>query len=87
MQNSTTFDQQIADEYEANDVRVMTVDGDLVSYTEHGDDYVTAWTNFEEAVRALEEGHIAQLIVDDLIAAEHNPEYHGTAALDVAAYA
>lgn len=67
-------------------VRVITDGGELVHYTEHADSEA-AWEDFEAAIVALEDGEIAQLIEDDLIAAEHNPEYHGTAALDVTDYA
>lgn len=68
------------------DVRVITDGGELVRYTEH-DTAETAWEDFEAAIVALEDGHIAQLIEDDMIAAEHNPEYHGTAPRDVTDYA
>lgn len=67
-------------------VRVITDGGELVRYTEHTT-CEAAWEDFEAAVTALQDGEIAQLIEDDLIAAEHHPEFHGTAALDVTAYA
>lgn len=66
-------------------VRVITDGGELVRYTEHADSDA-AWEDFEAAVTALQDGHIAQLIEDDMIAAEHNPEYHGPAPLDVTDY-
>lgn len=66
-------------------VRVITDGGELVRYTEHGDSEA-AWEDFEAAVTALRVGEIAQLIEDDMIAAEHNPEYHGPAPLDVTDY-
>lgn len=70
-----------------NEVRVITDGGELVAYTDHLDDAQAAWHDFTEAVTELLPGQIAQLIVDDLIAAEHSPEYHGTAPLDVTDYA
>lgn len=70
----------------ATAVRVITDGGELVRYTEH-DTAETAWEDFEAAVTALRDGEIAQLIEDDLIAAEHNPEYYGTTPLDVTEYA
>lgn len=66
-------------------VRVITDGGELVDITAYTDSD-DAWHAFEAAVSALRDGEIAQLIEDDLIAAEHNPEYHGTAALDVTEY-
>lgn len=73
-------------EYTDTAVRVITDGGELVRYTEHTT-AETAWEDFEAAIVALNDGEIAQLIEDDLIAAEHNPEYHGTAPLDVTEYA
>ena len=70
-----------------NEVRVITDGGELVAYTDHLDDEQSAWADFNEAATELLPGQIAQLIVDDLIAAEHNPEYHGTAPLDITEYA
>lgn len=67
-------------------VRVITEGGELTSYAEY-DTCESAWDAFTEAVAQLRDGEIAQLIEDDLIAAEHNPEYDGTAPLDVAEYA
>lgn len=66
-------------------VRVITDGGEMVRYTEHPT-CEAAWEDFEAAVTALREGEIAQLIEDDMIAAEHNPEYHGPAPLDVTDY-
>lgn len=73
-------------EYTDTAVRVITDGGELVRYTEH-DTAEAAWEDFEAAVTALQDGEVAQLIEDDMIAAEHNPEHHGTAVLDVTAYA
>lgn len=70
-----------------NEVRVITDSGELVAYTDHLDDGQAAWEDFTEAAAELLPGQIAQLIVDDMIAAEHNPEYHGTMPLDAAEYA
>lgn len=67
-------------------VRVITVEGELTSYTEY-DTCESAWSAFTEAIAQLRDGEIAQLIEDDLIAAEHNPEYDGPAPLDVIQYA
>jgi len=67
-------------------VRIITDGGELVAYTEY-DDCDRAWTAFIDATTQLRDGEIAQLIEDDLIAAEHNPEFHGPAAHDVAYYA
>lgn len=66
-------------------VRTITDGGELTSYREF-EDCESAWEAFTEAIAALHEGEIAQLIEDDLIAAEHNPEYDGPAALDVGSY-
>lgn len=68
------------------DVRIITDGGELVSYAEYGDDTDRAWSAFTAAIETLRDGEIAQLIEGDLIAAEHNPEYDGPAALDVAHY-
>lgn len=83
-----TVDPEIADLYDSHAVRVITTDGELTRYTDHGQDYVEAWDDFAKAARGLADGEIAQLIVDDLITAEHNPEYHGPATqeLDPADY-
>ena len=59
-----------------NEVRVITYSGGLVAYTDHLDDERAAWEDFTEAVTELLPGQIAQLIVDDLIVAEHDPERH-----------
>lgn len=67
-------------------VRIIIDGGELVRYTEHTDPEA-AWEDFTAAIPALQDGQITQLIEDDLIAAEHHLEFHGTAALDVTAYA
>lgn len=72
---------------ENNEVRVITEGGELVRFEALGDDSQAAWDLFSELVQCLKDGEIAQLIVDDLIAAEHNPEYDGPAAQDVTYYA
>ena len=59
-----------------NEVRVITYSGGLIAYTDHLDDERAAWEDFTEAVTELLPGQIAQLIVDDLIVAEHDPERH-----------
>ena len=59
-----------------NEVRVITYSGELVAYTDHLDDERAAWEDFTEAVTELLPGQIAQLIVDDLIVAGHDPERH-----------
>ena len=60
-----------------NEVRVITDSGELVADTDHLGDEQAAWEDFTEAVTELLPGQIAQLIVDDLIAAQHAPEFHG----------
>ena len=60
-----------------NEVRVITDGGGLVAYTDHLDDERAAWADFTEAVAELLPGQIAQLIVDDMIAAQCAPEFHG----------
>ena len=70
-----------------NEVRVIADGGELVAYTDHLDDEQAAWADFNEAVTELLPGQIAQLIVDDLVAAEHSPKDHGTAPLDITEYA
>lgn len=67
-------------------VRIITDGGELVSYTEY-DDCDRAWAAFTDSIPHLRDGEIAQLIEDDLIAAEHNPEFHGPAAHGVTYYA
>lgn len=67
-------------------VRIITDGGELVSYTEY-DDCDRAWTAFTDSIPRLRDGEIAQLIEDALIAAEHHPAFHGSAAHDVAYYA
>lgn len=67
-------------------VRIITDGGDLISYTEY-DTCDRAWTAFTDSIAQLRDGELAQLIEDDLIAAEHNPEFHGHAAHDVGYYA
>ena len=60
-----------------NEVRVITDSGKLVAYTDHLDDEQAAWEDFAEVITELLPGQIAQLIVDDLIAAQYAPESHG----------
>lgn len=66
-------------------VRIITDGGDLIDLTAYRGSE-DAWNAFTAVIPNLQDGEIAQLIEDDLIAAEHNSEYHGTAALDVADY-
>ena len=60
-----------------NEVRVVTYGGGLVAYTDHLDDERAAWEDFTEAVTELLPGQVAQLIVDDMIAAQCAPEFRG----------
>ena len=60
-----------------NEVRVITYGGGLVAYTDHLDDEQAAWEDFTEAATELLPGQVAQLIVDDMIAAQCAPEFHG----------
>src|SRR5699024_4672583 len=72
-QNGITMPErtEYADLYDTNDVPVLsprTVD----RYTEHGQNDQAAWDDFVSAVPALTSGQTVQLIVDELIAAEHS---------------
>lgn len=65
-----------------NEVRVITDSGELVAYTDHLDDEQAAREDFTGAVTELLPGQIAQLIVDDLIAAQHAPSSTGPSTPD-----
>ena len=59
------------------EVRVITYGGELVAHTDHLDGKQAALDDFTETVTGLLPGQVAQLIVDDMIAAQCAPEFHG----------
>ncbi|WP_193118430.1 hypothetical protein [Brachybacterium tyrofermentans] len=75
-----------AEDTGTSDLRIITDGGDLVDYTAYADPD-DAFHAFQAVIPLLHDGEIAQLIEADLIAFEHNPEYHGTAAHNLAYYA
>lgn len=77
---------EYADLYDTNDVRIIT-HRTIDRYTEHGQNDQAAWDDFVSAVPTLTSGQIVQLIVDDLIAAEHSADRDGAVAHDLAYYA
>lgn len=59
------------------EVRVITYDGELVAHTDHLDSKQAAVDDFNETATELLSGQVVQLIVDDMIAAQYAPEFHG----------